>query len=355
MPTISLRIPFMLLAITNLLIGIIAGLLRIGWELPVNSVAVHHGALMVGGFLGTLILLEKVIPLKKNIFLLLPFLNALGVLVAIPDLYRIGVAFLLLGAVSLLFVFIYYLKNQPGDMSVHLMILGAISQITGHIMLITKLFYPMAFPWWMGFILFIIVGERLELSKFLPVTKKNKNTLLVFTLLFLTGVCLPFHSFGKYISGFGLCLIALWLLRHDIISLSLRKNGLQKFSGIALLTGCLALLLTGIFLLTLPALTFAYDAIVHTFFLGFAFSMIFAHGPFILPGVLGLAIKPFHPVLYLPLITLLSSLMLRILCDLSVLPYFLRLPSGWGSAASIVLYFILLIVLTIRSSHAKSV
>lgn len=344
---VKIRIPFMLFAFANLLTGMLAGLIRMGWEFPVSGMAVHHGAIMVGGFLGTLILLEKVIPLKKKLLFAFPIINALSLLMVVPGLYSLGLLFLIIGSIGLLLVFILYFRRQPNDLSMMIMIIGACCQIIGHTMLIVKQFYPLAFPWWMGFILFIIVGERLELSKFLPVTRQNKNVLVGFVLLFLIGICLPFHGMGKYLTGSALVSVAVWLLRYDIISIALKKDGLTRFSGFALLAGCMALLATGIFLIFLPDLPFAYDVIVHSFFLGFAFSMIFAHGPFILPGVLGINVKPYHPLLYLPLITMLISLVLRVLTDTAILPPSIRLWSGWISVTSILVYFILLVTFTI--------
>lgn len=346
----------MLFAFANLLIGMTAGLIRIGWSFPMNSVAIHHGAIMVGGFLGTLILLEKVLPLKKKILLALPVVNGLSIVMIIPEFYHVGQILLLTGAVSLLVVFILYFRKQPGDLSIMFMIAGACCQIIGHVLLITNQFYPLAFPWWMGFILFVIVGERVELSKFLPVTPRNKYLLVLFLVVFLIGIVLPFHGPGKYFSGISLISIALWLLRHDVISIAIKKQGLTRFSATALMTGCLLLLLTGVFLISLPDLPFAYDAIVHTFFLGFGFSMIFAHGPIILPGVLGLNVKPYHSLLYIPFAAMILSLILRLLGDTMFLPYIIRQWSGWLSAGSILTYFMLLLSITvIKLRHAKAV
>jgi hypothetical protein len=350
------RLPFMLLAFANLFVGMATGLIRIGWSLPLVPTAVHHGAIMVGAFLGTLILLEKVIPLKRKLLFVFPLINSLGILMVNPQFYYLGLSCLIGGAAGLLIVFILYLRKQPNDLSVWLMMAGACCLIVGHITILFKQFYPLAFPWWMGFPLFVIVGERVELSKFLPVTKRNKNALILFCTLFISGLFIPFHGIGKYFSATALIMIALWLLKHDVIAIGLKKTALTRFSGYALLTGCIALLFTGIFLVTLPNIPLAYDAVVHTFFLGFVFTMIFAHGPIILPGVLGLNVKPYHPLLYLPLLTILLSLVLRVLADISVLPYVTRLWSGWISVASILIYFILLFAISIvQSRHAKAV
>ena len=59
-----------------------------------------------------------------------------------------------------------------------------------------------------------------------------------------------------------------------------------------------------------------YDAVLHSFFLGFIFSMIFGHAPVIFPGVLGLRI-PFRRPFYLHLALLHAGLALRVGGDLA--------------------------------------
>lgn len=56
----------------------------------------------------------------------------------------------------------------------------------------------------------------------------------------------------------------------------------------------------------------AYDVLVHSFFLGFTFCMIFAHGPVILPGIASLPFQPFSSGLYLWGALFQISLILRI-------------------------------------------
>ena len=180
----------------------------------------------------------------------------------------------------------------------------------------------------------------------LPVSKSKKNLFVVFLILFVVGVLISFHGIGNIIAGISLICISLWLMRNDLIGITIRKNDLPKFVAISLLAGYTALLLAGILFVTFSNEWLAYDAIVHTFFIGFVFSMIFAHGPIILPGVLGSSIKPFHKILYLWLFLLHSSWLLRIFGDAFVnLP--LRRMSGALSAVAILAYLITLF-LTLR-------
>ncbi|MEK6782387.1 MAG: hypothetical protein AABY93_11820 [Bacteroidota bacterium] len=345
---VYLRVPFMILAVINLLAGVWAGLIRIGWNFPVAAVAMHHGAIMVGGFLTTLIALEKAIPLKRNYVLVVPFISSLSLIMAVPGYFQPGLVFLIAGSVGLLSIQAYYLFLYPRDLSVALMFIGACCLIIGNAMLIQKQLYPAAFPWWMGFLLLTITGERLELSKFLPVSVRNKYFLLGFLFLFVVGVIVPFHEIGKYFSGIALLSIAIWMLRHDVIRIGLKKEGLTRFSSTALLLANAWLIVEGILLIVLPDAIFSYDILLHVFFMGYTFSMIFAHGPIILPGVLGITFKPYHSILYGWLLLVQGSLLLRIGSD-AIHDMDGRMMSGILSGVGILLYFITLVVLVLRS------
>lgn len=345
---------FLLFAFSNLVIGVLAGLGRLGWNIPLSETYVHHGAIMVGGFLGSLIALEKVIPLKRPIFYIGPLLSASSILLFVTGQFQTALVVLIMSSAVFVLVYMTYLQKQY-TLYLVLAMVGALCWSVGNVLLLWKRFYPMVFPWWMGFILFTIVSERLELSRFLPVTKRQRQTLIASLSLFLLGILLPFHGAGTYIAGASMALISIWLLRHDVVKLTIRKEGLMRFTAIALVCGYVTLLLVGIFLIVLMDVPLGYDIVVHTFFLGFAFSMIFAHGPIILPGVLGLAVKPYHLMFYVPLIGLLTSLAMRIVANVNLIPFYYRAVSGWISAGSILLYFLVIITCTLSTiRHAKS-
>ena len=63
----SLRVPLMALAMGALLTGVWAGLVRLGWQVPLLAAIPPsaHGPLMVSGFLGTLIGLERAVVLGR--------------------------------------------------------------------------------------------------------------------------------------------------------------------------------------------------------------------------------------------------------------------------------------------------
>ena len=90
-------IPFLVLAILGLFAALWAGLMRLGWQLPAltPSLAMMHGPLMISGFLGTLITLERAVALKQKWMYTPPLLSGLGWLAA-PILPNIPVGVILL-------------------------------------------------------------------------------------------------------------------------------------------------------------------------------------------------------------------------------------------------------------------
>lgn len=336
-----------------MLIGVLAGLTRIGWNLPLATVVPTHGAIMVGGFLGTLISLEKIIPLKNKFLFAIPVLSGLSVVSFLLGLAQTGYVLLIVASTGLCIVFLIYLITNPG-LIYAMMLCGAGCWLTGNLLLWNTNFYPITLPWWMAFILCIICSERIELMKFLPVTQNNKNFLALFLLIFVAACTQSFHGTGSILSGTALGVICIWLLKFDLIGVSIKKKGLTRFVAVALLTGYFALLLTSLFLLLFNLQPLYYDIIVHLFFIGFVFSMIFAHGPIILPGVLGTSVKPYSRMLYLWLILLHISLAMRVIANIMLLME-IRKISGMLTGVAILGYFATVAYLVISQSrqHGK--
>lgn len=346
------RLPFLMLAVLSLVIGLWTGLSRIGWDIFILPATAHHGAVMVGGFLGSLIALEKIIPLKNKWLFAIPSLSVAAVITFLSGEPRSAIMLLILASAGLVFLFGFYLHKQRSIIYA-LMLTGAFCLLIGNILLYSSSFYPLAFPWWISFVLFVIAAERIELMKFLPVTARSKNVFLVFLLTFIAGAAISFHHYGNIIAGAALFATALWLLNNDAISVGLKKQNLTRFVSISLSLGYLALLTTGIFFITFSDHWLAYDALVHTYFIGFAFSMIFAHGPIILPGILGISAKPYHPILYTWLAMLHCSWVIRVFSDAFTAMEWRRY-SGIFSALAIVGYFLSIALLTVKAQNGKT-
>lgn len=77
--SIKRYLPLVALAILALLFALWAGLLRLGWSLPeLSNLASIHGPLMVSGFLGTLIALERAVAIRQKWMFGVPAVIGLG-------------------------------------------------------------------------------------------------------------------------------------------------------------------------------------------------------------------------------------------------------------------------------------
>lgn len=82
--------------------------------------------------------------------------------------------------------------------------------------------------------------------------------------------------------------------------------------------------------------------------------MIFAHGPIILPGIMGISATPFNKNLYVWVGLLQLSWLVRIFADV-VVEMEIRKISGLLSALAILGYFVTMATLTIRSQQYAKV
>ena len=253
-------------ALFNLLAGMAAGLVRIGWRFEVHGLAASHGAIMVGGFLGTLIALEKLIPLKNKVLYVVPILSGGSLIMFCFGLQDAAIMMITIASFCLSCIFAYYYSKHR-ELHFLIMFVGALCWLMGNIFLYSENFYPLSFPLWLGFILLVIVGERIEITKFLPVTLIQKTMLFVFLALYVASAFISFHGIGSILAGVSLIGISLWLLRYDVIRMSLYKTGLTRYVAVALLCGYMSLLICGVFFITLRGSIMSYDVLVHTFFL----------------------------------------------------------------------------------------
>lgn len=321
------RAPLMFLAVIALLAGLWAGLLRLGWPLPPLSLRLpaQHGALMVSGFLGTLISLERAVALSRfqggrQKYYLSPLLAGIGALtmfLALPAALPRWLS--TLGALGLVLIFVAIYRLQPtADHAI--LGLGAGLWLAGNGLWLAGVPLFRVVPWWAGFLVLTIAGERLELSRVLLLKAGARRAFFVAVGIFSLGLALSLISLdaGLRLAGLGLVLLAIWLLRFDIARRTIRARGLTKFIAACLLPGYLWLGVGGVLWLAYGAGQLAgpiYDALLHSIFLGFVFSMIFGHAPVILPAVLGVDL-PYSPLFYGHLALLHLSLVLRTASDL---------------------------------------
>ncbi len=326
------RVPFLVLGMLSLVLAVWGGLVRLGLDVPSAPVlALHHGPLMVSGFLGTVIGLERAVALKRAWPYAVPLLSGLGALALIAGLpEKAGAALIVLASLGLVGVFAVIVRIQPAAHSV-VMGIGAGCWLVGNILWLFGQPVHFVVHWWGAYLVLTIAGERLELSRFVEPSGRMKGAFKAFVAAYLAGAALigAFPDAGARIAGAGMVLVTFWLFVNDIARRTIRNTGLTRFTAVCLLSGYVWLGVSGFLLLAgghVPAGP-AYDAVLHALFLGFVFAMIFGHAPIIFPAVLGLPVF-FRSVFYVHLAVLHGSLVLRVAGDLSSWSD----GRAWGSA-----------------------
>ncbi len=311
----------MLLGVIALLVAVYAGVLRLDWDLPPLRIGLSrdHAPLMISGFLGTLISLERAVALGRRWSYGGPALTALGAVALIfgsPG--SVGPYLMTAGSVILLIASAHLLLRRPALFSA-IITIGAGLWVVSNGLWVGGWALARLMPWWAGFLVVTIAGERLELSRLLRPPGFARAAFLISILTLLAGLVVSGVAFdlGMRTAGMGMLLLGGWLLLYDIARWTLREAGLPRYIAVGLLSGYAWLSFAGALWLLFGGNLAGphYDAMIHAIFLGFVFSMIFAHAPIIFPAVLGVTMS-FSRAFYLHLAVLHSTLLLRVSGDL---------------------------------------
>jgi hypothetical protein len=323
MPRVNIQtrfLPFVALAVLALLAALWAGLLRIGWALPsFPNLAIAHGPLMVSGFLGVLIPLERAVAIRQKWMLAVPAVAGLG-WVALLFVPFLGGSLLTLASLGTLAILGVMLRREP-HLHTLTMFAGVLSWVAGNLLWMFGVPIFQIVYLWMAFLVLTIGGERLELSRVLRPAPGQMRLFSVIAALLLAGaiLCLFHLNWGARLSGFAMLALSLWFLKNDLATRTIRHpNPLTRYIAHCLFAGFFWLGLGGILFLYFGALYAGpyYDAALHAVFVGFVISMIFGHAPIIFPAILGVPIV-YRPVFYAQLILLHLSLLVRLLGDLT--------------------------------------
>lgn len=190
--SVPYRIPMLVVAFICIAFGIGSGLLRLGWNfpLPSTSLVVFHGPLMVCGFLGTVIALERAVAIGQRWAYLGPLSAALGGLSLIVGLpWLIGAVLVTIASAILCITTMQIFIRQRAIFTLTLL-LGSISWLLGNILWLGGLSITQVAPWWIGFLVLTIAGERLELSRFLPPSISSRIIFMLIITLLLIGAVL---------------------------------------------------------------------------------------------------------------------------------------------------------------------
>ncbi len=309
------RALLMLPAGLALLAGLDAALMLLDVPAPVRADRLPevHGVLLVLGFVGTVVALERAVALRRWYGYLAPAALGLGGLLLIsPAPMRAGQIALLVGAVAMTLNYVPLWQRQH-DEAVAVQALGAVTATGAAALWLGGVDVATLLPWLVGFPVLTIAGERLELAR-IAMGPRAGAVLIglgsATTAAIAATVLWP--AAGTPLFGLSLLALTCWLAAHDVARRTIRAGGAVRFSAAAMLAGYVWLGLAGaVWLLGVPDHHAAYDTVIHAVFLGFTMSMILAHAPTILPAVLRRPL-PYHPVMWAPLLLLHAGLLLRI-------------------------------------------
>lgn len=322
----------------SLLAGLDAALLLLEVPAPVDAahLPTAHGILMVLGFLGTLISLERAVALRSPWAYAAPALLGAGGVMLAAGPRLLGQVLLLDGLVAFLAIAVL-LGGRQGDGATAVEVL-AVSQALAAAILWTRLEVSALLPLLVGFVVWTIAAERVELAR-LTLGRGADHRLLVLAAVYAAGsaTALLSPAIGSRLAALTLVALCAWLPRHDVARHTIRSRGLPRFSAAAMLAawGWLAVAALTWLAIGPPTGRASYDIVVHGVFLGFAMSMVLAHAPVILPAVIRRPL-PYRAFLWLPLVVLHVALAARVAGDVSGIDRLWQ-AGGVGTVAALLL------------------
>jgi hypothetical protein len=302
------------MALAAALSGLDAALLRVGVAAPVHSesLADQHGVLMIFGFLGTAIALERAVALQAGArraawAYAAPAAGGLGaVLVILQAAGAIPAGRALPGgawvASMAVFVAIYVaVWRRQQSYAVLVQLLGAIAGLFGVALWARGLEVAAIVPWWAALLVLTIVGERLELARVAFMKDAVERRILAKSCLLVLALAATALSpaWGYPLLGLALGVLMVDVGVHDIARRTIRSSGLTRFMAACMLAGYgWALVSALVWIVGGPALAgYRYDIVIHSLTIGFVMSMILAHAPVIVPALARRPL-PYHPVMW---------------------------------------------------------
>lgn len=339
-------------AAASLVAGFSGGLGRLGLAPVVGTPADLHGALMICGFFGTLISLERAVADGRRTMLAVPALAAAGSVLAIGGWITAGAAAWLLAGLGLAALTVVAAARLP-TLFTRVMTVAALLWPIGTAAWIAGWALSEVAYTWLAFLVLTITAERIELARLTRPGSASVAILMAVLALLLGALAIGQPSNGSAILAAALGGLGLWLIVNDIALVTVRGTGLARFSAVCLLLGYGWLLVAAAMLgLVAPAdSAFGHDVAVHAIAIGFVLSMVFAHAPIILPAVTGAPVR-YTPFLYGPVAALQLSVALRTVGGvLQSLP--LVSTSAWLTVAAFASYAVLLAVTAILPRFPK--
>ncbi len=264
-------------------------------------------------------------------------------------------AFLIAGTV-LLVALLGWLMYRHSATHHLIMLAGGVALLVGNAGYVSGLPVSEVAAWWIAFPVLTIFGERLELNRIMRPPEKARLLFTVLIFLWLAALAAMHLSreAGWVASSILLLPMAVWLVKYDIARRTIRTLHWSRYSALNMLTAYAWIVVAGLFGIGygLPYAGPVYDAILHLFFVGFVFSMIFAHAAVIIPALTGLTV-PWSRYFYLPYALLNFFLIARILGDVLWIPLW-RTAGSWGNVAAILLFLLGILIGVLATTWRKT-
>ncbi|WP_314129605.1 hypothetical protein [Schaalia odontolytica] len=384
------RLSFLLLAGVALLAGLDASLVRLGAIAPVTSTSLGtvHGLLMIYGFLGTAICLERAVALQSDgrraWAYAAPLLTGAGgistgiislnegartALVNLPiprylaahltgfTPERMMPGFLItLGMALLTAIYCYVWSRRQATHAVLIQLMGAIIGLGGILLWWRGLETARAVPWWLAFLIVTIIGERVELARLTFASGSTERRITAECVALMVGLTVALYSptIGYPMIGLSLGALMADTAWHDVARGTVRMRGLPRLAAVCMLSGYgWGLVPSLMWIIAPPAFDgYGYDAGIHAITIGFVVSMLLAHAPVIIPAVARREV-PYHPAMWIPFAFLQISLALRLLAGAREAAYPWRLGGTLG-VVGVLLFVATTLTVTVRRAREAS-
>ena len=295
-----------------------------------------HGLLMVFGFLGTVIALERAALMQSSRetsalwAFVAPAASVAGVLLALiqvlafPDsASRLSPALAwTIAMASLVVVYVLLWRRSPSS-AVVIQGVGGLAGLIGIVLWGLGVSQWIVVPWWLLFLILTVVGERVGRAR-ATFGNAPAHRVLVESILAFVVLAVTFVQPDLVYPFFGMALVVLMIdvLLHDTALKAISSEGQTKFTAAAMLTAYAWAIFAGILWVLYGPLQvgFPYDAVIHAVTIGFALSMVMAHAPIIVPIITGKAV-PYSPLTWVVWGLLQGGLVLRIVASTHTLDW----------------------------------
>lgn len=319
------------------LLGLVAALIRADLVHPSGKVPLAdlHGGLMVYGFLGSAIGLERAVAYrsggsgKPRWGFLAPALGLVGSLLGILVMVSSALGFapgwarieLLAGipwTLSMLVLTAVYMGIwcRQASAEVLIQVLGSLVGLVGAAGWVGGLDPAVLAPSWLLFLVLTIVGERVELARAVFSDIRLESGILGLGLLVVLMLLVQSLTprVGYPLLGLSLAVLLLVMVGHDVAKATFRHGGLPGFMGTCMLSAYAWGLLAALIWMVAPldSQTYWGDMALHALAIGFIMTMVIAHVCMIVPSVIRRPL-PFHPLLWVAWGLMQVGLLVRLL------------------------------------------